>query len=249
MAPPFYVKVAQRLFQTFQYLPEETRERSRPIIWRRFGAPTSRLNFSIPRKPLLIDRSDEILQVGAVNHFIIDHYRTLVGRGGSIKIIEPDKRNYEKLADYSEPFSNVSVHRLAIAPENGTVEFFTNSEDPSSGRVADDPDEHVTTYDDAQTVEALSLDEICIEYSYNPDYIEVMTNGTERMIIESGQNLLSETSPKLLIKAYGAGTEEDSDLNKLKNILWGCGFKVVSAPVRENPKRYWPDGDIFAYKQ
>lgn len=248
MTPTRFVKMIHWCSQVFQFLPNSIKRTLRPKIWENFGAGVLHPALQFPRHPLLIDQGDSVLKIGARNTYLIDHYRQLVGSQGKVTIIEPTNDSYQRLNSYSEAFDNVSVHQLAVGPEKGMVEINTSEMDLSGARITNNTQEFITTYSDTQEVMAQPLDLVCENYSINPDYIEVMTNGTELMVLESGEQFLSEQDPKVLAKAYGAGIKDEGDVPEIKKYLQECGYHLALAPIGNNPRRYHSDGDIFAFK-
>jgi FkbM family methyltransferase len=233
--------------EAFRRVPHSRmKEVGRDYLYRHFGTPRGHPRLCLPRKHLLTDPTDTVVQVGTPNSRRIHQYAALTS--GEVLILEPERENYERLSAAAEEFDDVTVDPRAAGRANQVVEF--RHSEGGTGRVATaEGPESPRTLTETQTVEMAELDDVTAEYELSPDFVEVMVNGAETNVLGGADRVLREDGPKLLIKSYGVGTDHVDYTREIRTHLEEYGYTVSTAPRRKRvPGHGSPDGDIFAWK-
>ena len=136
------------------------------------------------------DKYEICVDAGAYNG---DTAKEMLGKCPNISKIyalEPDKRNYKKLAAYAEENGKISAHNVAAWNENTSLVF-----DASGNRNA-----NTFSLNTKKTieVEAKRIDGICDK----ADYIKYDVEGAERNALLGSKQTIENSSPDLLVSAY-----------------------------------------------
>lgn len=246
----------QKTQSPFQQLPESRlKQKIRILLWRYGSAGIIHRKIHLLRRPLLITPGDNVILVGCSGNQTLREVSELVDSTGSVLIIEPDSDRRRKL-NPDEVNAKVQIDSRAAWSSAERLHFGKQGGDAPSGRVLDSESNHVwksDDYDKANPIEAAPLSTIADEYDFNPDYIELATNGTEPEVLTGATSLLSSAEVKICIKAHGLAAPHTLDRSHLSlEKLGEIGYEYVFSPIRPLPSKIWgahPDGDIFAYHQ
>lgn len=237
--------------EVFRHFPAGSLKNNlRSVAFEQLGSPRGHPRLYLPRKQLLIEPGDTLIQVGTPNVGRISLYAKLLGNNGEGIIFEPNKNNYQKLLNSASEYSNIQIDPRAVSDSSSTVTMEVASDTPGGDRLPNLSAPDVPyEFDTTQEVEARTLDELVSDYEAEPDYIEIMINGTEPEALKGATQVMDEFSPRMLIKSYAVGVRENTRVDEVVEVLEEHDYQISFAPVRKSvPNEGSPDGDIFAWK-
>ena len=190
-------------------------EHSREIFWSVVGFRLSgRLEFLFKAWDCEEDREERLLCPGEIQTALDlgayngDSVRALLGRicaaGGTparIWAMEPDPRNYKKLAAYAENETRAEVIPVAAAAWSGSEELCfevsgnrnASAGENRSGSLAERPRK-------VRTVQAMAPDEVLSGEAV--DFIKYDVEGSEREALEGSRETIAGCSPLLAVSLY-----------------------------------------------
>ncbi|WP_436926230.1 FkbM family methyltransferase [Halosimplex amylolyticum] len=228
------------------------KDRLRAYLWRQFGAPRENFPLYLPRRALLIDAGDTVLEIGAMNPETVDEFAKLATRDGQVYIFEPTKTARTELEPRAAAQQNVTLDSRGIWPEPGNITISSDPDYAGGGRVRDpEVNDELPPLNDPDDIAAkvAPLDTVVEEYGIEPDFIEVLTNGTEFDVLSSGLEVLRKYRPRLLCKTYGyTSSGSPKRTERLLTLLRSEGYQLEFAPMRV-PDPEWDAlaGDVYAW--
>ena len=153
--------------------------------------------------------TESYLDLGAYNGDTVQEFMQLVdGKFKEIIAVEPDRRNFKKLAAMAEALpqearSKVTLHQAGVWSAPGELGFSDSGGRQSSFLLGD-----------KKSVPVNSIDNFAAGRSVS--YIKMDVEGVEMEAIAGGRQVISKNKPKLFIAAY----HYDADIFRIPLALW-----------------------------
>ena len=159
----------------------------------------------------LLDREniEAVVDAGAYNGDTIIEAKAYFPRLKKVFAIEPDRKNFKKLAKYSEAEKDIfiSLHNCAAWRENSVGSFFVSG-NRNSTAVATASFEHSDEAAEFVKIDSLASEKI--------DYIKYDVEGAEDEALCGSREVINRDRPMLLVSAYHRSKDIFSLVNKLK---------------------------------
>jgi FkbM family methyltransferase len=188
--------------------------------------------------------------VGAHYGYIALAASRLVGEHGKVEAFEPNPRNlwYLRRHVHLNNLRHIQVHPLALADENGTLQF--ENRGSGTGRLSTSGGDLVH----ARTIDALIADGTCSP----PTFLKIDVEGAEASCLRGGIETLKEHQPLCLVSTHNeaAHSESLSLLNRLgyeaastlsAPVAWAHGLDAVphEPGLLAWPRHFTPDPSII----
>ncbi|MCR4594490.1 MAG: FkbM family methyltransferase, partial [Clostridiales bacterium] len=108
---------------------------------------------------LNLSNSEKYLDLGAYRGDTIDEFIAFTGSYDQITAVEPDKRNFRKLAEHCESLKNAKLINALVCDKNGSVPFCGNKGRGSSGG-------------EGENISSVTVDSLGEEFTYMKADIE-----------------------------------------------------------------------------
>lgn len=214
---------------------------------------------SHPNRRFFVNPGDTVLQVGAMGAGIVEWSLGIVGPKGRVVVLEPDERNFEKLA--ASPLlksEQVILKKLAAWSKREKL-MLTVSHNPADNKIAVDDVLHDNdlvpdNYIHEQEAQADTVDNILKSLDISHiDFAEIHVNGAELEVLKGMEDTLPNAC-RLHLKAHALVGDDKVPLNQpIKDFLNERGFKVVITKTTvartEAASHGWTvrDGDLYAW--
>ena len=132
--------------------------------------------------------NESFLDLGAFTGDTVEEFIRYCKNYGGIVAVEPDKRNFRKLSEFSEKIHNIICINAAVSDVAGEIYISANHGRGNST--------------DGKTVEVntLTINEICSNFI--PSFIKMDVEGNELKAISGGEDFISANTPKMHIACY-----------------------------------------------
>ena len=137
---------------------------------------------------LELNGNENFLDLGAYTGDTVIEFVEIVNNYSSIIAVEPDKRNFRKLLQNTENYSNLTCINAAISSKKGVQLMAANHGRGNS------------TTQNMVEVETLSIDDICEDFL--PTFIKFDIEGNELKAIEGGKRVITSLKPKMYVACY-----------------------------------------------
>jgi len=148
----------------------------------------------------VLAEGDILFDVGASVGYYTLLSAKFVGLRGHVVAFEPDPKNIAYLRRHvkANQLSNVSIHEMAVADQEGTArfEFGTGT---GTGRLSSGG---------SLSVPVTSLDKFSAEHNLRPTHIKIDVEGAETQVLKGARELLSETHPTIFLSTHGSDVHE-----------------------------------------
>ncbi len=151
------------------------------------------------------------VDAGAYNGDTAREMQTYLGKIAKIYAIEPDKRNFKKLAKY---VSENGLEEKIILVNAGVYSEDSEGEFNSSGNRNSSISSTVSYESKSDTVPLVAIDSLVKE---KIDYIKYDVEGAELEALKGSFGVIKEHHPRLLISAYHRSEDIFSLVNYMKN--------------------------------
>lgn len=212
-----------------------------------------------PNRRFLVNPGDTVLQVGAAGAGIVEWVLSIVGPQGRVVALEPDERNFKKLAASPLLQSEQVILKNVAAWSKREKLMLTVSHNPADNKIAveevlHDNDLVPDNYIHEQEAQADTVDNILKSLDISHiDFAEIHVNGAELEVLKGMEETLPNAC-RLHIKAHALVGDDKVPLNQLiKEFLEERGFKIViarSTEARTEAAAHgWTvrDGDLYAW--
>ena len=136
---------------------------------------------------LMLSPDEDYVDIGAYRGDSVDRFLSFAGKYSSITALEPDGKNYEKLAEHVRGLENVRALRLFASDSSGTVSFASGTGRGSSAGKGED-------------CKSASLDELC--GGERVSFIKIDAEGSEERIIAGCRRSIERWRPKIKTAVY-----------------------------------------------
>jgi FkbM family methyltransferase len=152
---------------------------------------------------LSLGRGCVFIDVGAHIGYYSFRASRLVGAKGLVIAIEPDRRNFEVLAENMKAtgFGNYMTYNKAVSTRSSTS--FIESQIPLNSRICDDDTE------DGNRVECLTIDSLepmveraSLENGEPEVTVKIDVEGYEDEVVESGSSFFQRFRPRIIMEVY-----------------------------------------------
>jgi FkbM family methyltransferase len=209
-------------------------------------------------KELVIGRGDTALQVGTPNTWTVDRLSRIVGRTGTVVIVEAEPGNAERLTRYARgrgmgnvhvvpkaAWNEKGVHRLLVAPRSGDHRLEMPAIVHDNDLLAPE------YYEGTQEIEVDTVDGILDDLGISEvRFAEVAVNGAEPEVLEGMERTLGRTH-RLMVKAHARDKETGRPINiRVARFLGERGFQTRITKPTPSPAEAWGrrEGDVFAWR-
>lgn len=180
-------------------------------------------------KDLICD-GDSVLEIGAHIGYLTQYFEALVGDRGAVMAIEPTPSSRHILNKNIN--SKTNVLEYACSSYCGQAKFhveafggFTNSLSKKFAKKVTTILENTQNRKHSQTsaieVEVITIDALCIEHNYYPDFIKIDAEGVEYEILLGATAILKQ-KPKLMVEIADDG-------EALYSLLKANGYQAFDA--------------------
>lgn len=148
---------------------------------------------------LKLSRNESFLDLGAYTGDTVYEFVKRVGDYGKIIAVEPDFKNFKKLAENTKAFKNITLYNAGITDvckRDSFAMFGGRNSVVSKGKTE---------------IDFLNVDKICENDKIT--YIKMDVEGEEKNVINGARNTILRDKPKMLVSAYHR-TEDLIDLPK-----------------------------------
>jgi FkbM family methyltransferase len=180
----------------------------------------------------------------------------LVGPNGQVLIFEPEDENFRSAKEESKKYQWVSIDQRGVWSKKGQKSFkIAPPTHPGNHKIpienTEHPNDYVSSYESTKQIEVAPLDSLLLEYSIDPDHIEITVNGAEYHVLRGSTHTLKEHKPSLWVKGWLQDTRSNRSVtDDIKALLDECNYEIATTKsvVRDDISEIEKvDGDVFAY--
>ena len=161
-------------------------------------------------KLLNLSDAERYLDLGAYRGDTIDEFISFTKTYDSITAVEPDKRNFRKLAEHCENLKNAKLINALICDKNGSVPFCGNKGRGSSTG-------------EGEIISSLTVDSLDEEFTY----IKADIEGFEKEMLNGAAETIKRCKPKMRIAAYHRSEDIFSLINQIDEIRSDYRFYMM----------------------
>jgi FkbM family methyltransferase len=177
----------------------------------------------------LLDTGEVFWDIGAnIGYFTLVAAGVLKNRGQVVSF-EPGREAFERLQTNISlnPFTNIIIHKLAVADKSGEAVLYLSGEVADSGANLYRPGKEQTLEEICATV---SLDQFSQEQGLRaPDFLKMDVEGAELAALKGAENILAHSRPLLLLEMEektlrAAGANKAAIARLLQNYGYQAAF-------------------------
>ena len=190
----FARKHKSKLEAAYKMLADEQSEKvfENTVKFKLTGKPEYLFEIETPKSEafdiLELNGNENFLDLGAYTGDTVTEFVEIVNNYSSIVAVEPDKRNFRKLLQNTENYSDITCINAAISSKKGVQLMAANHGRGNS------------TSQNMVEVETLSIDDICEDFS--PTFIKFDIEGNELKAIKGGKRVITSLKPKIYVACY-----------------------------------------------
>ena len=210
-----------------------------------------------------VTKGDTAVQIGTPNILTLNRFSRLVGKNGTVVIVEAEPSNAEKLKAEIGRREIDNVHIVSKGAWSSKGSIILNKSDDFDGdhkievpNVCMDNDFR-TEYKEKIEIEVDTVDNILSELNLNEiNYLSVTVNGAEHEVLKGCVETLSR-SRNIRVFAKGHARQGDASTGEpinipMSNLLKNLGFTVTVTQGEKSTAdiETWKyrDGDVFGWK-
>ena len=182
----------------------------------------------------LIKKGDCVLEVGTHIGYLTQVFENLVGKEGKVLAVEPTPKSLFFLK--KNTLSKTTIIEKAASNYKGQDDFFvenfggfTNSLNSNFTKLQNKSHEYSTFTSssiNAIKVQVDTLDNICKQNNFNPNFIKIDVEGSEYIVLKGSINVLA--------KANSIMIEINKDYNEIINLLSEFDYKQINKNSSNN---------------
>jgi FkbM family methyltransferase len=182
----------------------------------------------------LISQDSCVLEVGSHIGYLTQYFEDLVGSEGRVFAVEPTRGSLQYLKKNVRP--NTIIIEKAASCKKGQAKFFieefggfTNSlveEFTNSNIESRIESQNVSSNLSSVIVETYTIDNICSQYNFKPNFIKIDVEGAEHDVLKGASNILKNVD--------GLMVEISRHENEVLSLLADFGFKQIDGITNKN---------------
>ena len=155
-------------------------------------------HYETPETP--VEADDVVIDCGACEGLFS---LRVADRCAEVHAIEPNPHFVTALEKTLEPFSNATIHKLALSDTAGPVQLSATWARTRPGRTGN------------VAVQAETLDHLFLEHEPSVSYLKADVEGHELLLLQGGERLIRQNKPKIAITVY----HEENDYQEIIDFL------------------------------
>lgn len=159
-----------------------------------------------------------VIDVGANNGFFTLLFARWCHGGGRVIAIEPEQRNFGRLADRvaAAGIGNVTLIRAAAAERTGVLHLMISSDNPGDHRLAAN----------GQPVDAVTLDSVWKDNETPPvSLIKIDVQGAEGRVLAGASSLIQQCRPAIFLELDVTHNGTEATAGELLDFLEALGYR------------------------
>lgn len=155
----------------------------------------------------IIRPNDTVIEVGGHIGYLTSYFALLVPQG-IVYVLEPGTNNLPYLRQNINGLKNVTLFEKAISDKNGSAKFYIENLTGQNNSLVSDYEFYnvnkknafVESTKEEVSVETITLDSFCDEFSIIPNFIKIDIEGAEILALKGMFGVLKKFSPIVMVE-------------------------------------------------
>jgi len=175
-------------------------------------------HYETPETP--VEPDDVVIDCGACEGLFS---LRVADRCAEVHAVEPNPHFVQALERTLEPFSNATIHKLALSNVAGPVQLTLDGESSQLGERG------------TETVRAETIDHLFLHYDPPVSYLKADVEGHELPLLQGGERLLRQNKPKIAITVYHEANDYREIIDFIQDINPSYQFSTKGITASGKP--------------
>ena len=181
----------------------------------------------------LIKSDDVIIEVGGHIGYLTSYFAMLASKG-IVYVFEPGPNNLPYLKQNIKGIKNIELIEKAVSDNNGTANFYIENLTGQNNSLISDYEFYdinkknafVESEKEEISVDTITLDSFCNDFSVKPDFIKIDIEGAELMALNGMLSVLQNWIPMVMV-------EITENWKLIYNIFKSEGYTLFNEQLQE----------------